>query len=193
MVCLLSVRRLEYWLRVMIRSPQETSFARYAGNFALSTACDDFCRIRCRTPGLSTTARGIAFRRPQPEVEGEGSPAGIGVPVRRCAGAAWGGGARFPLGWAARTAVSTRCADPLSARGARPAAGRLPRERCSAAVASVVRAAPPVQAAGPAAVVPAAGRSGARTSTYVAPAEHGSASTRAAASHLACGRVASPK
>jgi hypothetical protein len=41
--------------------------------------------------------------------------------------------------------------------------------------------------------MPAAGRSGRRTSMYQAPAELGEASTRAAESHLACGREASPK
>ena len=40
---------------------------------------------------------------------------------------------------------------------------------------------------------PAAGRSGRRTSMYSAPAELGETSTRASDSHLACGRVSSPK
>lgn len=40
---------------------------------------------------------------------------------------------------------------------------------------------------------PAAGRSGRRTSMYRAPAELGDTSTRASDSHLACGRVSSPK
>jgi hypothetical protein len=40
---------------------------------------------------------------------------------------------------------------------------------------------------------PAAGRSGRRTSTYSAPAALGEVSTRASDSHLACGRVLSPK
>jgi len=75
----------------------------------------------------------------------------------------------------------------------RSASASLDSDELGADSPSAPSAPPPFAGGVTPAAKPAAGRSGTRTSTYAAPAELGSASTRASASHFACGRLASPK